>query len=59
MILGISRSTAYECACTGQLPVVRYGRRIVVPAVVIRAQVIARRTRAMSSGADGGQSRHP
>ena len=38
-ILGISRSTAYECARTGQLPVIRFGRRIVVAAAAIRALI--------------------
>lgn len=26
-LLGVSRSTAYECVHTGQLPVLRHGRR--------------------------------
>jgi excisionase family DNA binding protein len=30
-LLGISRSTAYECASNGQIPVLRLGRRILVP----------------------------
>jgi len=30
-ILGISRSTAYELARTGELPVLRLGRRLVIP----------------------------
>ena len=29
-LLGISRSTAYECAHRGELPVLRFGRRLVV-----------------------------
>jgi excisionase family DNA binding protein len=29
--LGISRSSAYECAKRGEIPTVRFGRRIVVP----------------------------
>lgn len=29
--LGISRSSAYECAKRGDIPTVRLGRRIVVP----------------------------
>jgi excisionase family DNA binding protein len=28
--LGISKSTAYECAHRGELPVLRFGRRLVV-----------------------------
>src|SRR5947207_1954416 len=30
-MLGISRAKAYECARTGELPTVRFGRRMVVP----------------------------
>jgi len=30
-LLGISRGSAYECARRGELPVVRLGRRLVVP----------------------------
>jgi excisionase family DNA binding protein len=30
-ILGISRSTAYEAVRRGELPVIRIGRRLVVP----------------------------
>lgn len=30
-ILGISRSLCYEAARTGQLPVLKFGRRLVVP----------------------------
>lgn len=33
--LGISRSTAYECVRTGEIPCLRFGRRIVVAAAVI------------------------
>ena len=31
-LLGISRTKAYECIRTGELPALRLGRRIVVPA---------------------------
>ena len=31
-LLGISRTKAYECIRTGELPALRFGRRIVVPA---------------------------
>lgn len=31
-LLGISRSTAYECVRTGELPSLRFRRRIVIPA---------------------------
>ena len=30
-LLGISRALAYEMARTGKLPVLRFGRRLVVP----------------------------
>ena len=36
-LLGVSRTTAYECVRTGQLPSVRLGRRIVVPRAAIEA----------------------
>ena len=35
VLLGISRAKAYECARTGELPVLRFGRRMVVPAVAL------------------------
>ena len=31
-LLGISRTTAYECVRTGELPSLRFRRRIVIPA---------------------------
>lgn len=31
LLLGISRTTAYECVHTGQLRAVRLGRRLVIP----------------------------
>ncbi len=34
-ILGISRTTAYECVRTGELPALRLGGRIVIPTQVI------------------------
>ena len=34
-VLGISRTTAYECVHTGQLRSVRLGRRLVIPKSVI------------------------
>jgi excisionase family DNA binding protein len=34
-LLGISRSTAYECARNGALPCLHFRRRIVIPALVI------------------------
>lgn len=34
-VLGISRTTAYECVRTGELRAVRLGRRLVVPKIAI------------------------
>lgn len=36
-LLGISRTTAYECVRTGALPALRLGGRIVVPTQAIDA----------------------
>lgn len=38
-ILGISRTTAYECVRSGELPSLRFRRRVVIPAHVIDALV--------------------
>lgn len=34
-MLGISRSLAYECVKTGEIPSLKFRRRIVIPAYVI------------------------
>lgn len=34
-VLGISRTTAYECVRRGELRAVRLGRRLVVPRLVV------------------------
>jgi len=34
-VLGIGRSAAYEAARTGQIPTIRIGKRILVPAVAL------------------------
>ena len=34
-LLGISRSTAYECVRSGEIPSLRFRRRVVVPAVAV------------------------
>lgn len=34
-ILGISRTTAYECVRSGDLPSLRFRRRIVIPSVAL------------------------
>ena len=36
-LIGISRSSAYECVRTGELPSRRFGHRIVIPARVLDA----------------------
>jgi len=40
-VLGIGRGLAYELARTGQLPVVRLGRRMVVPRAQLEAMLAA------------------
>ena len=35
VLLGISRNLAYEMAKQGQLPVVKFGRRLLVPKVAL------------------------
>lgn len=42
-ILGISRTTAYECVRTGELPSLRLRGRIVVPVVALEALIAATR----------------
>jgi excisionase family DNA binding protein len=37
IVLGVSRSTAYELARTGELPSLRLGRRVVVPTTALRS----------------------
>lgn len=37
--LGISRNTAYACARSGQLPIIRLGKRMLVPRVAFEAMV--------------------
>lgn len=37
--LGISRNTAYACARSGQLPIIRLGKRMLVPRVALDAMV--------------------
>jgi excisionase family DNA binding protein len=34
-LLGIGRSAAYEAARTGQIPIIRIGKRLIVPAVAL------------------------
>ncbi len=35
-VLGVGRSTAYELARTGQIPILRLGRRLLVPRVALQ-----------------------
>ena len=43
-ILGISRGLAYELARSGQLPVVRLGRRLLVPKVALERMLAQTKT---------------
>jgi excisionase family DNA binding protein len=40
-VLGISRTLAYDLVAKGQLPTIRLGRRIVVPALALHALLSA------------------
>jgi excisionase family DNA binding protein len=40
-VLGIGRGLAYELARTGQIPVIRLGRRMVVPRAQLEAMLEA------------------
>jgi excisionase family DNA binding protein len=40
-VLGISRTLAYDLVAKGQLPAIRLGRRIVVPAQALHALLSA------------------
>lgn len=51
-VLGISRNSAYEAVRTGQIPSVRFGRRIVVPHKVIERLLSGE---AAPAGPVGGQ----
>ena len=35
VLLGVSRSLAYECIQRGEIPSIRFGRRVLVPRVAI------------------------
>jgi hypothetical protein len=35
-ILGLSRNNAYEAAARGEIPTLRFGRRLVVPTMLLR-----------------------
>ena len=34
-LLGISRNSAYQAAKTGELPTIRFGRRLLVPRIAL------------------------
>lgn len=38
-LLGISRSAAYDCVKSGELPSLRMGRRVLIPLVALRELV--------------------
>jgi len=38
-LLGLSRSTTYEAARRGEIPTIRFGRRIIVPTAALRRMV--------------------
>ena len=42
-LLGISRSTAYECVRRGEIPALRFGQRLVVPVQAIEELLVVRR----------------
>ena len=39
VVLGIGRNLAYELARTGQIPVIRLGRRVLVPRAQLKAML--------------------
>lgn len=49
-VLGISRSSAYECVRLGTIPSIRLGRRIVVPTRAIDALLASVAPRAVGHG---------
>lgn len=55
-VLGISRTTAYECVRTGQLRAVRLGRRLVVPRDAITELLAAPAPSAPSTSVDGAST---
>jgi excisionase family DNA binding protein len=49
VILGLSRSAAYEAVARGEIPTIRIGKRILVPAVALEQMLdecVAKRVRA-------------
>ena len=51
-VLGISRTTAYECVRRGELRAVRLGRRLVVPRLVVDQLLAGERAVAPPSKAE-------
>jgi excisionase family DNA binding protein len=39
VVLGIARSSAYAAISTGEIPSIRYGRRVMVPTAALRRQL--------------------
>jgi hypothetical protein len=52
-VLGIGKSAGYEAARTGQIPTLRFGRRLVVPTAWLREQ-LGIETGYLVEGADRG-----
>lgn len=50
-VLGISRSSAYECVRLGSIPSIRLGRRIVVPTQAIDALLESAATKELRDSA--------
>jgi hypothetical protein len=51
--LGIGKSAGYEAARTGQIPTLRFGRRLVVPTAWLRQQ-LGIESESLAKGADPG-----
>jgi len=58
-VLGISRTTAYECVRTGELPAVRLGRRLVIPKSAISDLLSGRPSTAHAVGGAIAPGDHP
>ena len=51
-LLGISRAFAYELVARGELPVIRLGRRRLVPKVALQALLVAEQPNDTTNGAE-------
>lgn len=52
-LLGLSRNKAYEAAATGQIPTLRFGKRIVVPTAPLRRMLCLEAGPTEQQGDDG------